>query len=173
MYQGQLGLLLLFSRSVWTFVHAIQSSTMSDSLWPHRLQHFRLSCPSPSPRACSNSCLLSQWCHPTISSSVIPFSHAFNLFQHQGFFQCYVWMWELDLKEGWALKNWYFWTVVLEKTLESSLDYKEIKPVSLKGNQSWIFIGKTEAETEAPTLWPSDVKSWLIGKDPDAGKDWR
>ena len=82
-------------------------------------------------------------------------------------------MWELDYKESWALKNWYFWTVVLEKTLESPLDYKEIQPVNPKGNQSWIFIGRTDAEAETPILWPPDVKSWLIGKDPDAGKDWR
>ena len=76
-------------------------------------------------------------------------------------------------KEGWALKNWCFWTVVLEKTLESLLDCKEIKLVSPNGNQSWIFIGRTDAEAETPTLWPPDVKSWLNGKDPDAGKDWR
>ena len=82
-------------------------------------------------------------------------------------------MWELDHKEGWASKNWCFRTAVLEKTLESPLDCKEIKPVNLKGNQSWIFIGRTDAEAEAPILWPPDVKSWLIGKDPDAGKDWR
>ena len=80
-------------------------------------------------------------------------------------------MWELDHKEGWALKNWCFWTVVLEKTLQSPLDSKEIKPVNPKGNQSWIFIGRTEAEF--PILWPPDEKSWLIGKKPDAGKDWR
>ena len=86
MYQVQLGLLLLFSRSVWTFVHAVQSSIVSDSLWPHRLQHFRLPCPSPSPRACSNSCLLSQWCHPTISSSVIPFSSCLQSFPVSGSF---------------------------------------------------------------------------------------
>ena len=79
-------------------------------------------------------------------------------------------MWELDHKEGWVLKNWCFWTVVLEKALESPLDYKEIKPVNPKGNQSWIFIGRTEAE--APILWPTDGKSWLTGKDPDAGRDW-
>ena len=85
----------------------------------------------------------------------------------------HVWMWELDYKESWALKNWYFWTVVLEKTLESPLDYKEIKPVNPKGNQSWIFIGRTDAEAETPILWPPDAKNWLIGKDPDAGKDWR
>ena len=82
-------------------------------------------------------------------------------------------MWELDYKENWGPKNWCFWTVVLEKTLESPLDCKEIKPVHLKGNQSWIFIGRTDAEAEAPILWPPDVKTWLIGKDPDAGKDWR
>ena len=81
-------------------------------------------------------------------------------------------MWELDYKENWVLKNWCFWTVVLENTLESPLDCKEIQPVYPKGNQSWIFIGRTEAEAEAPILWPPDVKNWLIGKDPDAGKDW-
>ena len=85
----------------------------------------------------------------------------------------HVQMWELDHKEGWAPKNWCFQTVVLEKTLESPLDCKEIKPVNPKGNQSWIFIGGTDAEAEAPVLWPPDVKSWLIGKDPDVGKDWR
>ena len=84
-------------------------------------------------------------------------------------------MWELDHKEGWTLKNWYFQTVVLEKTLESPLESKEIKPVNPKGNQPWIFTGRTDAEAEAetPKLWPSDGKSQLIGKDPDAGKDWR
>ena len=82
-------------------------------------------------------------------------------------------MWELDHKEGWALKNWCFWIVVLEKTLESPLDSKEIKPVDSKGNQPWIFIGKTDAVAEAPVLWPPDVKSGLIRKDPDAGKGWR
>ena len=81
-------------------------------------------------------------------------------------------MWELDHKEGWVLKNWCFWTVVLEKTLESPLDSKEIKPVNLKGNQPWIFIGRTDAEAEAPKLRPPDEKSQLTGKDLDAGKDW-
>ena len=80
-------------------------------------------------------------------------------------------MWEWNHKEGWALKNWCFWTVMLETTLESLLDSKEIKPVNPDGNQSWIFIGRTDAE--APILWPPDVKSWLIRKDPDAGKDWK
>ena len=83
----------------------------------------------------------------------------------------HVWMWELDYKESWALKNWCCWTVMLEKTLERPLYCKEIQPVNPKGNQSWIFIERTEAE--APILWPPDAKSQLIGKDPDAGKDWR
>ena len=82
-------------------------------------------------------------------------------------------MWKLDHKEGWIPKNWCFWNVVLENTLENPLDCKEIQPVYPKGNQSWIFIGRTNAEAETPVLWPSDAKSWLIGKDPDAGKDWR
>ena len=81
-------------------------------------------------------------------------------------------MWELDHKEGWAPKNWCFWTVVLEKTLESPLDCKEIQPVNSKGNKAWIFIGRTNAEAETPALWSPDAKNWLIGKDPDAGKDW-
>ena len=82
-------------------------------------------------------------------------------------------MWDLVHNESWAPKNWCFWTVVLEKTLESPLDCKEIQPVHPKGNKSWIFIGRTDAEAEAPTLWPADVKSWLTGKDPDARQDWR
>ena len=81
-------------------------------------------------------------------------------------------MWELDYKEGWKPKNWCFWTVVLEKTLESPLDFKEIQPVNLRGNQSWIFIGRTDAVSEAPIFWPPDEKSQVTGKDPDAGKDW-
>ena len=82
-------------------------------------------------------------------------------------------MWELDYKKSWAPKNWCFWIVVLEKTLESPLDCKEIQPVNPKWNQSWIFIGRTDVVAETPILWPPDVKNWLIGKDPDAGKDWR
>ena len=82
-------------------------------------------------------------------------------------------MWELDYKESWALKNWCFWTVVLEKTLESPLDSKEIQPIHPIGNQSWVFIGRNDAEAETPIVWSPYVKSWLIGKDPDAGKDWR
>ena len=82
-------------------------------------------------------------------------------------------MWELDHKESCAPKNWCFWTVVLEKTLESPLDCKEIQPVHSKGNQSWIFIGRTDVEAEIPIIWLPDAKNWLIGKDPDSGKDWR
>ena len=83
----------------------------------------------------------------------------------------YGWIWELDYKESWAPKNWCFWTMVLEKSLESPLDCKEIQPVHPKGNQSWIFTGRTDAE--APILWPPDMKNWLTAKDPDAGKDWK
>ena len=93
--------------------------------------------------------------------------------QGYGFSSGHVWMWELDYKESWAPKNWCFWTVVLEKTLESPLDCKKIQPVHPKGNQSWVFIGRTDVEAETPILWPPGAKSWLIGKDPDAGKDWR
>ena len=81
-------------------------------------------------------------------------------------------MWELDCEESWAPKNWCFWTVVLEKTRESPLDCKEIQPVFSKGDQSWVFIGRTDAEAETPILWPPHVKSWLIWKDPDVGRDW-
>ena len=90
-----------------------------------------------------------------------------------GFSSSHVWMWELDYKESWVLKNWCFWTVVLEKTSESPLDCKEIQPVHPKWNQSWMFIGRSNAEAETPILWPPDMKSWLILKAPDAGKDWR
>ena len=93
--------------------------------------------------------------------------------QSYGFSSCHVQKWELDHKQGWMAKNWCFWTVVLEKTLESHLDCEEIQPVHPKGNLPWIFIGRTDAEAEAPKLWPPDGKSWLIGKDPDVGKDWR
>ena len=93
--------------------------------------------------------------------------------QGYGFSSGRVWMWELDYKESWAPKNWCFWTVVLEKTLESPLDGKEVQPVHPKGDQSWLFVGKTDVEAETPVLWPPVVKSWLIWKDPDAGKDWR
>ena len=93
--------------------------------------------------------------------------------QGHDFSNGHVWMWVLDCEESWAPKNWCFWTVVLEKTLESHLDCKEIQPVQPKGNQSWLYIGRTDAEAETPILWPPDVKNWFAGKDPDAGKHWR
>ena len=96
-----------------------------------------------------------------------PSSHSY------GFSSSHVWTWKLDSNESWTPKNWCFWTVMLEKTLGSPLDSKDTKPVNLKGNHSWIFIGRTDAEAESPKLWSPDVKSWLTGKDPDAGKDWR
>ena len=92
--------------------------------------------------------------------------------QGYGFSSSHVCMWELDYKESWVPKNWCFWTVVLEKTLESPLDCKEIQPVHPKGDQSWVFSGRTDVEAETLILWPPDVKCWLIWKDPDAGKDW-
>ena len=92
--------------------------------------------------------------------------------QGYGFSSGHVWMWELDDKESWAPKNWCFWTVVLEKTLESPLDCKEIQPVHPKGDQSWVFIDRTDVEAEMPILWSPEAKSWLIWEDPDAGKDW-
>ena len=92
--------------------------------------------------------------------------------QSYGFSSGHAWMWELDYKENWAVKNGYFWTVVLENTLESLLDCTEIKPGDPKGDQSWIITGRTDAEAETLVLWPPDVNSWLIGKDPDAGRDW-
>ena len=94
------------------------------------------------------------------------------LSQGYGFSSGHVWMWELDYKESWAPKNWCFWTVVLKKTLESPLDCKEIQAVHPKGDQSWLFIGRTGVEAETLILWPPDAKSWLIWKDPDAGKVW-
>ena len=93
--------------------------------------------------------------------------------QSYDFSSGHVWMWELDYKESWELKNWYLGTMVLEKTLESPLDCKKIQLVHPKGKQSWIFTGRIDAEAEVPILWPPDANNWLLGKDPDAGKDWR
>ena len=101
------------------------------------------------------------------------FANKGSSIQSYDFSSSYVWMWELDYKKDWVLKNWCFWNVVLEKTLESPLDCKEIQPVHPKGNQSWIFIGKTDARAEAPILWPPDMKNWFLGKDPNTGRDWR
>ena len=93
--------------------------------------------------------------------------------QSYGFSSSHLWMWDLDHKESWVLKNWCSWTVMLEETLESPLDCKEIQPVHPKENQFWIFIGRTDAEAETPILWSLHMKNWLTGKDPDSGKDWR
>ena len=92
--------------------------------------------------------------------------------QTYGFSNSHIWMWELDYKESWVLKNWCFWTVALEKTFESPLDCKDIQSVHSKGDQSWVFIGRTDAKAETPKFWPLHAKSWLIGKDPDPGRDW-
>ena len=92
--------------------------------------------------------------------------------QGYGFSSGHVWMWDLDCEESWVLKNWCFWTVELEKTLESPLDFKKIQAVHSKGYEFWVFIERTDAKAETPKLWPPHVKSWLIGKDPDAGRDW-
>ena len=101
------------------------------------------------------------------------FANKYLSSQSYVFSSSHVWMWELDYKESWVPKNWCFWTVVLEKTLKSPLGCKECQPVHPKGNQSWIFIGRTDIEVETPILWPPDVKNWLIWKDPDAGNDWK
>ena len=93
--------------------------------------------------------------------------------QSYGFSSSHVWMWELDYKESWARKNWCFWAVVLENTLGGPLDCKEIQPVHSKGDQPWVFLGRTHAKAETPVIWPPYAKNWLLGKDPDAGKDWR
>ena len=107
-----------------------------------------------------------------LKSRDITLSTKVHLVKAMIFSSGHVWMWELDCEESWAPKNWCFWTVVLEKTLESPLDCKEIQPVHRKGDQSWVFIGRTDVEAETPILWPPDAKSWLLWKDPDAGKDW-
>ena len=118
-----------------------------------------------------NFAIRSSWSEPR-SAPGYYFANKGPSSQSYGFSSSHVWMWELEYKESWVLKNWCFWTVVLEKTLESPLDCKEIKPVNPKGNQSWIFNGRTDAEAETPILWPPDEKSWLTGKDSDAGRDW-
>ena len=109
--------------------------------------------------------------------SILKSSHYFTKkdlsSQSHGFSSSHIWMWELDCKESWVPKNLCFWTVVLEKTLESPLDWKEIQPVNPKCNQSWILIGRTDGEAEALILWPHNARNWLIGEDLDAGKDWR
>ena len=162
---------------------------MSDSLRPHGLQHTRPPCPSPTPGVYSNSCPLSQWCHPTISPFVTPFS---SYLQYKGGLLYLLNEWISEwvnqhslpdkivtyclCKEGRVPKKWCLRTVVLEKTSEISLDSKEIskkiKPINLKGNQPWILFERTDAEAEAPVFWSSDANSRLTGKVSDAGKEW-
>ena len=124
-----------------------------------------------------DTCFLEEKLWPTYRQHIKKQRHYFDdngpYSQSYCFSSSHLWIWELDCEESWVPKNWYFWTVVLEKTLESPLDFKEIQPVHCKGDQSWVFIGRTDAEAETPILWSLDVKSLLIGKDPDAGKDWR
>ena len=156
-------------------------TVIPNSLWPHELQCTVIPCPSLSPGICSDSWPSSMRCYRAISSPVAPFSFSLQPFhlvkgpssQSYSFSSSHVWMGELGYKESWAPKNKCFWTVMLEKTLESPLDCKEIQLVNLKGNQSWIFIERTDAEAETPILWPPDAKNWLFGKDPEAGKHWR
>ena len=116
----------------------------------------------------------SHWFHHSREIHFLPLlCQQRSIESNYGFSSGHVWMWESDHKENWEAKNWCFWTVMLEKTLESPLDCKEIKVVNPKGNQSWIYIGRTYAEAKTPIRWPPDEKNWLIGKNPDAGKDWR
>jgi len=167
---------------------AVQFSSVTQSCLsfydPIEKPHVRLPCPSSTPRACSNSCLSSQWYHSTISSSVVPFtcsistwiwtfikSLASSITSFSAFYHNFDFFFKLMFL-NWPLKNWCFWTVVLEKTIGSPLDYM-IKPATPKRTMPWIFIGRTDAEPEAPILWPPDAKNWLHRKDPDAGKDWR
>ena len=114
-----------------------------------------------------NLAIRSSWSEPQSAHSLVFASQGY------GFSSSHVWMWDLDDKESWVLKSWCFLTVVLEKTLESPLDCREIQTVHPKGDQSWIFFGRTDVEAETLILWPPDAMSWLIWKDPDAGKDWR
>ena len=120
-----------------------------------------------------DACSLEEKLWPTFSAYWKAETLPTNVHQSYGISSSHVWMWELDYKETWALKNWCFWTVVLEKTPENPLDCKEIQPVHPKGNQSWIFLVRTDAKAETPRLWPPDETNRLTGKDPDAGKDWR
>ena len=150
------------------------ASVVSDSLQPYGPWPARLLCPWNSPgKNTGVGChfLLHDKSRQHIKKQRHYFSDKAPYTQSYGFFSSHVRMWEMDYKESWVPKIWCFWTVVLEKTLESPLDCKEIQPVNPKGNQYWMFIGRTDVEAEAPILWPLDVKSQLIGRDTDAGKD--
>ena len=143
---------------------------MSNSLQHHGLQNARPPCPSQLQEVPQTHV---HWVGDAIQPShplSSPCPPAFNLSQHQGFSSGHVWMWELDCDKSWAPKNWCFWTVVLEKILESPLDCKEIQPVHSEADQSWVFIGRTDVEAETPILWPPDAKNWLTGKTLMLGK---
>ena len=158
----------IFSSNAWKWKVKVKS--LSRGLQPTRLLH-----PWDFPGKSTGvgcHCLL-QTLYSLSFFYIYPFVNKGPSSQGYGFSSGHVWMWELDYKESWAPKNWCFWTVVLEKTLESPLDCKEIQPVHPKGDKSWVFIGRTDVEAETPILWPPDAKSWLIRKDLDVGKDWR
>ena len=140
------------------FLRAPKSLQMVTAAMKKRLAPWKKSCDQP---------------RQHIKKQRLYFTNTSPSSQSYGFSSSHVWMWKFDHKASWVPKNSCSWSVVLEKTLESPLDYKEIKPVNLKGNQSWIFIGRTDAETEAPIFWLLDATNWLLGKDPDAGKDRR
>ena len=151
-------------------------SVVSDPQRPHGLQPSRLLHPWDFPGKITGvgcHCLLRWLSRQHIKKQRHNFANNGLSSQCYGFSSSHVWMWELNYKEFWALKNWCLWTVILEKTLETPLDSKEIKPVNSKGNQPWIFTERSDAEDESPIVWSPDVKKWLIGKDPDAGKNWR
>ena len=155
----------------WKWSHSV----VSDSLRPHGLQPTRLLHPWDSPGKSTGlgcHCLLHDESRQSIKKQRHHFAYKSQYSQSYVFSNSHVGMWQLIHKEGWALKNWCFGTVVLEKTLESSVDCKEIKLGNLKGNPPWLFIGRTDAEDEPPIFWSPDVKGWLTGKDPDTEKDW-
>ena len=164
----------------WGFIGKTDVETETPVLLPGK-SHGRRSLVGCSPWGCTESDMterLSSSSSSFISLLVVVWSTVLHTVlcwgSSQGYsFSCgHVWMWELDCEEGWAPKNWCFWTVVLEKVLESPLDCKEIQPVHPKGDQSWGFFGRTDAKAETPVLWPPHAKSWLIGKDSDTGRDW-
>ena len=146
----------------WQTFFFVSSKITSDGDWSHEIKR----CLLLGRKVMTNL-------NSILKSRDIILSTKVHLVKAMVFSSGYVWIWELGCKESWAPRNWCFWTVVLEKTFESLLDWKEIKPVNPKGNQPWILIGRTNAEAEAPILWPPEVKSRLTGKDPDLGKDWR
>ena len=155
------------------FLNCKKQICMGGFLWGLQIVHELLPCPDSANKCQYHISLITQIIIAQIITAETLLCHKGLSTQGYRFSNNHVWMWELDYKESWVPQNWCFWTVVLEKTLESPLDCKEIQPVHPKENQSWIFTGRSDVEAETPILWPPDAKSWLIGKDPDAGKDWR